>query len=56
VVLSTALQALDLDYRVTVLEDCVADSEKDVHDALIKLFRKRATVKTSEEFVKSLSQ
>jgi nicotinamidase-related amidase len=56
VILSTTLEALDLDYQVTVLEDCVADDDKDVHDALIKLFRKRANVTTSEEYVKSLSQ
>ncbi|WP_019357496.1 cysteine hydrolase family protein [Streptomyces sp. AA1529] len=35
VVLSTALQAVDLDYRVTVLSDACADSDPALHDTLL---------------------
>ncbi|WP_432835252.1 cysteine hydrolase family protein [Dactylosporangium sp. CA-092794] len=45
-VLATALDALDLDYSVTVLRDCCADPEPDVHDFLLgRVFPQRgATV------------
>jgi nicotinamidase-related amidase len=55
VVLSTALEALDMDYKVTILEDCVAD-EKELHEALIKLFRKKATVLTAEQYITELAK
>jgi nicotinamidase-related amidase len=36
VVLSTVRQAADLDYRIVVLADCVADNKPDVHSVLLE--------------------
>lgn len=47
VVLSTALQAADLDYRVIVLEDCCADLEQDIHTCVIERLLPRLTTVTS---------
>ncbi len=52
VVLSTALQAADLDYRVVVLKNCCADLEADVHECLVKkLLPRQATVMSASEFL-----
>jgi nicotinamidase-related amidase len=41
-VLATALQALDHDYSVSVLSDCCADPDPEVHDFLVnRLFAQR---------------
>ena len=51
IVLSTALQAADLDYRVTVLSDACADRDPDLHDALVtKVFNRRGDVLTTREW------
>jgi nicotinamidase-related amidase len=51
IVLSTALQAADLDYRVTVLSDACADRDPDVHDTLVtKVFTRRGDVLTTSEW------
>jgi len=51
VVLSTALQAADLDYRVIVLKDCCADLDHDIHSFLVeKILPRQATVVDSSEF------
>lgn len=50
VVLSTALTAADLDYRLFVVKDCCADLDEAVHDCLIdKVFPRCATVVSSGE-------
>ena len=51
VVLSTALQAADLDYRVVILKDCCADLDPDTHSFLVeKILPRQATVISSSEF------
>ncbi len=55
VVLSTAVQAADLDYRVVILKDCCADLDVDVHACLIdKVLTRQATVISSTEFLGSV--
>ena len=50
VVLSTALTAFDLDYRIIVVRDCGADLDAELHQCLIeKHFSRLTTVLTSEE-------
>src|SRR5262249_43106982 len=52
VVLSTALHAADLDYRVVILKDCCADVDADVHACLIEtILPRQATVISSSEFL-----
>jgi nicotinamidase-related amidase len=41
VVLSTALQAIDLDYRVIVVEDCCVDDDRDAHACVVEQIVKR---------------
>lgn len=56
VVLSTVRQAADLDYRVVVVSDEVADSDPAVHDLLVtKLFPRQAEVVTSAELAAALA-
>lgn len=51
VVLSTVRAAADLDYRLTVLEDCCGDRDADVHQVLMtKVFPAQATVLHAEEW------
>jgi nicotinamidase-related amidase len=50
-VLSTALQAADLDYRVVVLSDCCADLDEGVHAHLLAhVLPKQASVISAQEF------
>jgi nicotinamidase-related amidase len=50
VVLSTALTAADLDYRLFVVKDCCADLDEAVHGCLIeKVFPRCASVVSSDE-------
>jgi nicotinamidase-related amidase len=45
VVLSTLIQAFDLDYRIVVAGDCCADPARETHDMLLsRFFPNRATV------------
>jgi nicotinamidase-related amidase len=56
VVLSTLLEACDADYRLIVISDCCIDSDAGLHACLIeKLFPRRATVMTADEFLSGLS-
>ncbi|MFJ4925173.1 cysteine hydrolase family protein [Streptomyces sp. NPDC088736] len=56
VVLSTALQAADLDYRVTVLSDACADPDTALHDTLVNsVFARRGEVTTVEEWSRALN-
>jgi nicotinamidase-related amidase len=57
VVLSTLRVAADLDYRVIVLSDCVADTDSEVNRVLLdKVFPTQADVIDSGEFIRSLSR
>jgi nicotinamidase-related amidase len=51
VVLSTTREAADKDYRITILSDCCADSDEEVHRVLTtKVFPRQATVMTLAEW------
>ena len=51
VVLSTLREAADKDYVLTVLSDCCADSDEEVHRVLTtKIFPRQAEVTTAEEW------
>jgi len=53
VVLSTIREAADKDYKLTVIEDCCADGDEEVHRVLTtKVFPRQAGVITLEEWVK----
>jgi nicotinamidase-related amidase len=55
VVLSTLREAADKDFKITVLEDCCADSDKEVHDVLLKkVFPRQATVINFSEWIGTL--
>jgi nicotinamidase-related amidase len=55
VVLSTLLEASDSDYEPLVIADCCADTNQELHAALLAhLFPRRATVTTAEEVVAAL--
>ncbi len=55
VVLSTLRQAADLDFRLVVLSDAVADADPEVHQVLInKVFPRQAEVKTVAEWAAGL--
>jgi len=57
VVLSTLVDAFDLDYKTIVVTDCCADRESDLHRILTtRLFPNRGDVLTAEEFVASLAK
>jgi len=53
VVLSTLREAADKDYSLTVISDCCADADEEVHRVLItKIFPRQAEVVTVDEWVK----
>jgi len=53
VVLSTIREASDKDYRLTVLADCCADPDEEVHNMLItKLYPKQGDVLSVDEWSK----
>jgi len=55
VVLSTLLDAFDLDYRLAVIKDCCADRDPEVHACLVdKFYPQRATVLSAEEYCEAL--
>ncbi|HEY4199538.1 MAG TPA: isochorismatase family cysteine hydrolase [Devosiaceae bacterium] len=55
VVLSTTRLAADMDYQITILADCCADNDAEVHRVLLeKILPRQATVITSEEFLATL--
>ena len=56
VVLSTFLDACDLDYRLAVIVDCCADLDAELHAALVKrLFPTRGDVITASDFAKAVA-
>jgi nicotinamidase-related amidase len=57
VVLSTVREAADKDYQITVLSDCCADRDEEVHRVLTtKVFPRQAEVMASEEWAKQLAK
>ncbi len=53
VVLSTIREASDKDYRITVIADCCADGDEEVHRVLTtKVFPRQADVVTLEEWAR----
>ena len=55
VVLSTLRAAADLDFRCTVLDDCCADGDEEVHRVLTtKVFPRQAAVLTVDEWTAGL--
>ena len=53
VVLSTTREAADKDYKITILSDCCADLDPEVHHVLTtKVFPRQADVLTLEEWSK----
>ncbi len=57
VVLSTLREASDKDFRLTVLSDCCADMDDEVHTVLLsKVFPRQADVMSSEEWAVRLSE
>jgi nicotinamidase-related amidase len=56
VVLSTVRWAADADYEITVLSDCCADADDEVHRVLTqKIFPRQASVVASAEWLQALS-
>jgi nicotinamidase-related amidase len=54
-VLSTTREAADKDYRITILHDCVADGDPEVHKVLTqKVFLRQADVVSVDEWVGGL--
>jgi nicotinamidase-related amidase len=52
VVLSTTREAADKDYRITILSDCCADGDEEVHRVLMtKVYPRQADVLTSAEWM-----
>jgi nicotinamidase-related amidase len=57
VVLYTALQAADADYRLIVIKDCCADLDAEMHACVIeKILPRQAAVITASEFLEGLKQ
>ena len=57
VVLSTLIEAVDVDYRVAVIGDCCADLDSALHDCLIqRFFPTRGSVFSSESFIVASSR
>lgn len=53
VVLSTIREAADKDYKLTVLSDCCADADSEVHQVLLtKIFPRQADVTTVDAWIK----
>lgn len=56
VVLTTVRVAADLDFEMTVIADCCADQDQEVHRVLTeKVFARAATISTSEEIIADLT-
>ena len=56
VVLSTARAATDMDYEMTIIHDCCADQDSDVHNVLTeKVLARAATISSATDFISSLS-
>jgi nicotinamidase-related amidase len=57
VVLSTVLEAADMDYRLFVVKDCCADLDPDLHTCLVeKVFPRQATVVSADGFLNAVGR
>jgi len=57
VVLSTLREAADKDYQLTVLHDCCADADTEVHELLVKkVFPRQAEVISHLEWIEQLNK
>jgi len=57
VVLSTLREAADKDYQLTVLSDCCADADEEVHRVLTtKIFPRQADVVTHQQWIDSIQK
>jgi nicotinamidase-related amidase len=57
VVLSTLRQAADLDFGLTVLSDCCADMDEEVHRVLLtKVFPRQAEITTASQWADQINQ
>ena len=54
-VLSTVLEAVDLDYNVVLLKDCCADPSSETHEFLLKFLEKRVSAIDSSEFASNIT-
>jgi nicotinamidase-related amidase len=55
VILSTTRMAADMDFAITILADCVGDSDPAVHDFLLtKILPRQAEISDSQSFIASL--
>jgi nicotinamidase-related amidase len=55
VVLSTTCQAADLDYQIHIIHDCCADSDREVHQMLMKkILTQHANIIDSIDLIKKL--
>ena len=55
VVLSTVRYAADLDYNLTVVEDCCSDSDAEIHEFLTqRIFPRQAEVVGSDDVIRAL--
>ncbi|EKV11478.1 Isochorismatase family protein [Penicillium digitatum] len=55
-VLSTIRQAMDMDYRLTVLEDCCMDRDEELHRVLMeKVFARKTAVISAQKWTEKLS-
>ena len=55
VILSTVRYAADLDYNLTVVEDCCSDSDADIHEFLTqRIFPRQAEVVGSDDVIRAL--
>ncbi|MGV8831725.1 MAG: cysteine hydrolase family protein [Devosia sp.] len=56
VILSTTRMAADMDFAVTILADCVGDSDPTVHDFLLtKILPRQAEISDSDSFIGALA-
>ena len=56
VILSTTRAAADLDYEITILSDCCADNDAEVHRLLLeRVLPRQADMITSQEFLATLA-
>lgn len=54
-VLSTVGQAVDMDYRIKILEDCCMDRDEEIHRVLMeKVFVRKAKIVCAKDWVDSL--
>ena len=55
VILSTTRMAADMDFAITILADCIGDSDPAVHEFLVtKILPRQAEISDSQSFIASL--